>query len=169
MALPWVKLRRHGQRRLAQHVVDQPQAFAKAEPDAAWPMLPGANFLRREVWIEQPHGSVEMHEAGTMLDHLPLQLAHDPAQLGSLPAQSVYDVWLDHRNSPSRNISVQDGNRTTPPLGTRAWWQLLHDAGLLTLPVVKPYAVRGGSGTQGLCMRFRVGLARGSSAIQPGA
>jgi len=118
---------RHGRRRFTQHVMDQPQAFARAEPDAAWLLLPGANFLRHQVWVEQPHGGVEMHKTGTMVDDLLLQMAHDPAQLGSLPAQSVNNVRLGHRNSPSR-IKVQDGNRTTPPLGTRAWWQLLHDA-----------------------------------------
>jgi len=67
-----------------------------------------------------------MHEAGAMLDDPLLQMAHDPAQLGSLPMQSVHDVRLGHRNSPSW-IKVQDGNRATPSLGTWAWWQLLHD------------------------------------------
>jgi len=52
----------------------------------------------------------------TMLDDLLLQTAHNPAQLGSLPAQSVHDVQLGHRNSPSW-IKGQDGSRTTPPLG----------------------------------------------------
>jgi len=56
-----------------------------------------------------------MHEARTMLDDLLLQMAHDPAQLGSLPAQSVNNVPLGHRYPPSW-IKVQDGNRTTPPL-----------------------------------------------------
>jgi hypothetical protein len=73
-----------------------------------------------------------MHETGTMLDDLLLQMAHDPTQLGSLPAQSVHDVRLGHRNSPSW-IKVQDGSQTTLPLGTRAWWQLLHDTGVLSV------------------------------------
>jgi len=59
-----------------------------------------------------------------------LQMAHDPTQLGSLPAQSVNNVGLGHRNSPSW-IKVQDGNRTTLPLGTRPWWRLLHDTGYM--------------------------------------
>jgi len=40
-------------------------------------------------------------------------------------------VRLGHRNSPSW-IKVQDGNQTTLPLGTRPWWQLLHDTGFLS-------------------------------------
>ena len=51
-------------------------------------------------------------------------------QLGSLLAQSAHDVQLGHYNLPSW-IKVQDGNRTTPPLGTRPWWQLLHDTGFV--------------------------------------
>jgi hypothetical protein len=96
------------------------------EPSATGPLWPKPSLFRREFWIEQPHGGVEMHETGTMVDDLLLQMTHHPAQLGSLPTQSVYDVGLSHRNSPSW-IKVQDGNRTTPSLGTRAWWRLLHD------------------------------------------
>ena len=93
-----------------------------------WPLLPGASLPRREVWVEQPHGGVEMHETGKMLDDLLLQMAHDPTQLGSLPAQSVNNVRLGPCNPPSW-IKLQDGNRMTSPLGTRPWWRLLHDAG----------------------------------------
>ncbi len=118
--------RRHGLERFAQQVVDQPQAFARMKPGAAGPPRLRARPLRHEVWIEQPHSGVEMNETGTIADDLLLQMAHDPAQLGSLPAQSVNNVRLGPRNSPSW-IKVQDGNRTTPPLGTRPWWQLLHD------------------------------------------
>jgi len=121
------RARRHGLRCLTQHVVDQPQAFARTEPSAAWPLRLGTGRFRRETWVEQPHGGVEMHETGTMLDDLLLQMAHDPAQLGSLPAQCVHDVRLGHCNSPSQNISVQNGSRMTSPVGIRAWWQLLHD------------------------------------------
>jgi len=54
-----------------------------------------------------------MHEAGTMLGDLLLQMAHDAAQLGSLPAQSVHDVRLGHRSSPSWNITADDGSQPT--------------------------------------------------------
>jgi hypothetical protein len=107
--------------------VDQPQALARVKPDAAWPLRPRASLIQHEVWIEQPHNGVEMHEARTMLDDLLLQMAHHPAQLGSLPAQSVHDVRLGHCNSPSQNIGAQDGSRVTSPVEIRAWWRLLHD------------------------------------------
>src|SRR6195952_330761 len=100
------RARRHGLRRLAQHVGDQSQAFARMEPGTTGPLWPNPSLFRREVWIEQPHGGVEMHEIGTMVDDLLLQMAHGPAQLGSLQAQSVYDVRLSHRHSPSRNIKL---------------------------------------------------------------
>ena len=70
------RTRRHGLRRVAQHVMDQPQAFARLEPSATGPLWPNPSLFRREVWIEQPHGAVEMREIGTMLDDLLLQMAH---------------------------------------------------------------------------------------------
>ena len=101
-------------------------------------------LLRREVRVEQPHGSVEVHETGTVLDDLLLQMAHDPAQLGSLRAQSVHDVRLGHCSSPSQNIKVQDGSRPAPPVRTRAWWQLLHDAGIAAAPTRRSQVVLDG-------------------------
>ncbi len=113
--------------------MDQPQAFARMKPGTTQPLRPGADRLGRKVWIKQPHGGVKMHETGTMADDPLLQMAHDPAQLEALLAQSVHDVRLGHRNSPSQNIKVQDGNRTIRPSEQRAWWRQLHDTGYLQL------------------------------------
>jgi len=75
---------------------------------------------------EQPHGGVEMRQARAVSDDLLLQMAHDPAQLGPLPAQSVHDVRLGHRDPPSLNTTAQNSNRATAP-GTRAARQVLQD------------------------------------------
>ncbi len=42
---------------LAQLVVDQPQALARTEPGVACPRLLGADVVRSDIWIEQPHGA----------------------------------------------------------------------------------------------------------------
>ncbi len=106
--------RRQRLRGVAQHVVDQPAAFAGAEPRHPFPLRGRIGVPRQQVWIEQPHGRVQVRQAATMLRQLLLQAAHDPAQLKPLPARGVHDTQLGHRNPPSRNTKVQDGSRTTP-------------------------------------------------------
>src|SRR4051794_5251280 len=46
--------RRHWLRRIAQHVVDQPQAFARPEPGIAHPALARTDLLRPDLRVEQP-------------------------------------------------------------------------------------------------------------------
>jgi hypothetical protein len=76
---PFGKLsRRHRMRRIAQHVVDQAQAFAGAEPAVARSLLPGPDLLGATVGIKQEHRRVNMGETGSMSEKLTLQPTHNP-------------------------------------------------------------------------------------------
>ncbi len=70
-------------------------------------LRPEASLLRHEVRIKQPRGAVEIHGIGTMLDDPLLQMAHNPAQLESLPAQSIHDARL----APSQLSILDQGFR----------------------------------------------------------
>src|SRR5690349_199754 len=102
---------------MAQHVVDQPQAFTGPEPGIAVPQPPGSDLLRPEVRIEQPHGRVEMCQAGAPFDQLPLKTVDHPGEFGSLVAQRTDDMCLSQRRSPAERINGMDDKRRASTLG----------------------------------------------------
>src|SRR5690242_12269936 len=102
---------------MAQHVVDQPQAFTGPKPGIAVPQPPGSDLLRPEVRIEQPHGRVEMCQAGAPFDQLPLKTVDHPGEFGSLVAQRTDDMCLSQRRSPAERINGMDDKRRASTLG----------------------------------------------------
>jgi transposase-like protein len=76
--------RRHRLGGLAQLIVDQSQAFAMPEPNVACPPLPGADLLRPDVWIEQPHGRVEMRQVCFVPRELLFKLSQSSSQFRAL-------------------------------------------------------------------------------------
>ena len=91
--------RRHRRWRVAQHVIDQPQAFARAKPGAARPLLPRADLIGPDVRIEQLHCCIEMDQTGAVLGQLLLQAVHHPGEFRALVAQSADHMRLGHRGS----------------------------------------------------------------------
>jgi hypothetical protein len=84
---PFSKLtRRHRLDRVAQLVVEQPQALARTEPGTARPLLLGADTVRPDVRIKQPHRRIEMRQIGLLLPKLSLKLAHYSGQFRPLVA-----------------------------------------------------------------------------------
>jgi hypothetical protein len=91
--------RRHRLRCVAQLVIDQPQAFTRTEPGPVSSLLLGANLLRADIGIEQPHRRIKMHQIGPVQLEPLLELVHHSAQFRSLVAQCADDVRLGHRRS----------------------------------------------------------------------
>jgi hypothetical protein len=58
-----------GQRqlRVAQFVIDQPEAFTRSEPGVALPSLPGPNIVRSNVRIEKKHRRIDMGQIAALL------------------------------------------------------------------------------------------------------
>jgi len=74
--------RRHRTGRVAQHIIDEPTTFARAEPFIPPTWLIGCFGL--DVRIEQPHGRVDMRKVDPVLAELFFKLDHQPCKLGSL-------------------------------------------------------------------------------------
>ena len=56
--------RRHRPWRVAQHVMDQPEAFTRVKPSVARPLLSEADLIGSDVRIKQLHRRIEMGQTG---------------------------------------------------------------------------------------------------------
>ncbi len=66
--------RRHRLGSLAQLIVDQPQALTLTKPGVALSRLLGTDVLRPDIWIEKPHGGIDMRQVCALLHKLLLEL-----------------------------------------------------------------------------------------------